>query len=499
MSREATGEASAVRQAWLARAITRVPVAFVGLNDDWRVMAANDAALDRLHVTEDALVGHDLWTALPGLAGTPVEELCRRVAATRTEGSTRIRLPDEPRWFDVDAMPVSGGLLVRFLDATARQQLERLARRDSLILASVSEGIYGLDADGRTTFINPAAERMLGYALSELLGADQHEVIHHSYADGSPYPREECAIHRALTSGVVQRSSEEVFWRKDRTALPVELVATPIIEDGAVSGAVITFSDISERQRAEHYRRQAYDLAAQQSAHQQALLELQEALQPPAPGVTEPQLGVCYLPAPGAAAGGDVYDWQLLPDGQVHLAVADVLGKGVGAAKDAIAVMHALRLLVLADIPLANVIRQADSLLGRAFPDLVATSVIGRYRPDTGRLLIADGGHPPPLLMHPDGSSQYLESEGRPIGWPEAGSEGVLETTVPPGGTVVFYTDGLVEGKRDIVRGLRNLAQLAGELRGLPPRSLAEALVSRVTERADHRDDTLCVVLHRGS
>ncbi len=132
-----------------------------------------------------------------------------------------------------------------------REQLQRLSRQNQLILESAGEGIYGLDPRGRATFVNPAASRMLGYGPDELVGRYQHGIVHHSHPDGSPYELKDCPIHASLRNGVAHTSSTEVFWRKDGTSFSVEYTSTPIREDGAVVGAVVVFSDITERRRTE--------------------------------------------------------------------------------------------------------------------------------------------------------------------------------------------------------------------------------------------------------
>ena len=130
-----------------------------------------------------------------------------------------------------------------------KENLERLIRQNQSILASAGEGIYGLDLDERTSFVNPAAERMLGYGPGELAGRHQHDIVSHLNAEGVPYPEDECPVHAALRDGDVHSSSDEVFRRKDGTTFPVEYVSTPIREGGTVVGAVVTFRDITERKR----------------------------------------------------------------------------------------------------------------------------------------------------------------------------------------------------------------------------------------------------------
>ena len=120
-----------------------------------------------------------------------------------------------------------------------------------LILSAAGEGIYGVDAEGLTTFVNPAAQRMLGFDAAELVGRPMHRTIHHSHADGTGYPDHACPIYAAFREGAIQRRSDEVFWRKDGTCFPVEYTSTPILHRGAIVGAVIVFRDISERLDAE--------------------------------------------------------------------------------------------------------------------------------------------------------------------------------------------------------------------------------------------------------
>lgn len=118
------------------------------------------------------------------------------------------------------------------------------------VLDDAAEGIYGLDARGFTTFVNPAAYRMTGWSAEDLKGHLQHSMVHHSRHDGSHYPVEECPIYKALREGVVQQRDDEVFWRKDGTCFPVAYTSTPVLRHGKPYGAVIVFCDITLRVQA---------------------------------------------------------------------------------------------------------------------------------------------------------------------------------------------------------------------------------------------------------
>jgi two-component system NtrC family sensor kinase len=133
----------------------------------------------------------------------------------------------------------------------AEGMLARLSHQNELILQSAGEGIYGVDLNGRATFLNPAASKMLGWEFEDIAREQAHAIIHHSKSDGAPYPQGDCLIYAAYRDGKTHHVTEEVFWRKDGTSFPVEYVSTPIMEDGAAVGAVVIFRDVTERKKAE--------------------------------------------------------------------------------------------------------------------------------------------------------------------------------------------------------------------------------------------------------
>ena len=150
----------------------------------------------------------------------------------------------------------------------AEEELERIRQRQQSILHSAGEGIFGLDLEGKATFVNPAGAEMLGWEVEELIGRSMHDLVHHTKPDGSPYPIDECPIYAALTDGSVHRVTDEVFWRKDGTSFPVEYTSTPLDEGGKVSGAVVVFADVTERRQVEEER--ARLLGAEQAARERA-------------------------------------------------------------------------------------------------------------------------------------------------------------------------------------------------------------------------------------
>jgi PAS domain S-box-containing protein len=359
------------------------------------------------------------------------------------------------------------------------------------VLANVADGIYGLDADGRVEFVNPAAVRMTGLAPEEQLGRDQHAVIHGRRPDGSPYPKQECPVWRALTTGRTVTAEQEVFWHRDGTAVPVELIAVPTVEDGAVTGVVVSFRDLTDRLAA---RRQAAELqrVTERAAAERALSDrLQQALLTPPPEPDHLQVAVRYRPAAhGAQVGGDWYDAFLQPDGATMLVIGDV----VGHDSDAAAAMGQLRglLRVLAydneEPPSATLSRAEHVARGLAVSTL-ATVVLARIErhPDvavagTRVLRWSNAGHLPPVLLAPDGTTSLLATRpdlmlGIDCDAPRADHTAEIDD----GHTLLLVTDGLVE-RRDagLDAGLATLRAALRDLGETPLEELCDTLLARM-------------------
>jgi PAS domain S-box-containing protein len=161
------------------------------------------------------------------------------------------------RWIEWRSFPSPDSSLIfaAARDITARKQAEGELRASKdqfrLLLDSTAEAIYGLDMNGDCTFCNPACLRLLGYSRpEELIGRNMHWLIHHSHADGTPFPVETCRIFQAFQRGEGTHVDDEVLWRADGTSFPAEYWSYPQYRDGAIVGAVVTFVDISERTQA---------------------------------------------------------------------------------------------------------------------------------------------------------------------------------------------------------------------------------------------------------
>jgi len=229
------------------------------------ILASNEVAAARFGRSLEQMVDESFYDILP--AGPAASMKARIAEIIRTKKPAHYEEEREGKIIDHNLYPVLGSkgeisrIAIFSRDITIRKWVEdvseQLGRRNELILKAAGEGIYGLDKKGKTTFVNPAAARMLGYDPEDLVGQYHHELVHHSRPDGKPYPNEECLVHAAFMDGTVHTNvDDEVFWRKDGTSFPVEYTSTPIIEDGRILGAVVTFQDITDRKRLEKVLRQ---------------------------------------------------------------------------------------------------------------------------------------------------------------------------------------------------------------------------------------------------
>lgn len=139
----------------------------------------------------------------------------------------------------------------------AKAAKSRLERQHELILNSVADGIYGVDMQGDSTFVNRAMERLTGWTSADLIGRNQHELLHHTRPDGTPFPGCECPVYHTFRDSTPRFVADDVFWNKRGEPIPVEYTSTPIRDDrGRTVGSVVVFRDISERKQAEEEARQ---------------------------------------------------------------------------------------------------------------------------------------------------------------------------------------------------------------------------------------------------
>jgi PAS domain S-box-containing protein len=198
-----------------------------------------------------------------------VEEAIQKVLAGGTDYAAQYRLvrPDGTIcWIEAYGVVVRGdssthmlGMGVEVTNLRKAQQSGRESEEKYLLLLnSTAEGIYGLDQDERCTFCNPACLRLLGYqAPEDLLGKNMHALVHHTRADGTPYPKEECSIYVGIREQKAIYLPDEVLWRADGTYFQVDYWSFPMYKSGTLVGSVVTFIDISGRKRSEQALRES--------------------------------------------------------------------------------------------------------------------------------------------------------------------------------------------------------------------------------------------------
>src|SRR6266481_4352566 len=141
-------------------------------------------------------------------------------------------------------------------DITERKHAEEALRESEdklrLLLDSTAEAIYGIDLEHRCTFCNPACLRTLGYEhVDEVLGKNMHNLLHHTRADGTLFPVEECRVHRVTQTGEGIHADDEVLWRANGTSFPAEYWSYPQRRGRVLVGAVVAFTDITQRKLGE--------------------------------------------------------------------------------------------------------------------------------------------------------------------------------------------------------------------------------------------------------
>lgn len=233
-------------------------------------------------------------------------------------------------------------------------------------------------------------------------------------------------------------------------------------------------------------------------AHGRILRQLEDALRPPPVRVPGLEMAVHYEPAEKhAPTGGDLYDWFVLPDGTVHITVVDALGHGLTSTRSALNVTHAVRTLALEGHPLESIVARTDEVLATFDHELMATVQLVRLDPASGELVLANGSHPPALLVRENGDSSLLEVRGRGIGFPLPGSERLLRDRLGPGDLLLLYTDGLTESRRDPREGEQRLARAARRYRHRSIEEVPAAIAAEMHTVILHPDDTVALAVRR--
>jgi PAS domain S-box-containing protein len=240
---------------------------FFNVNLDLLCIADTDGYFRRINKSWESILGYRMED-LEGarfLDFVHPEDLDATLAAIGTlrEGGDVLnfvnryrRLDGSYRWLEWRSSPYGSLIYAAARDITGRMKYEEELRESEnkfrLLLNSTAEAIYGIDLNGLCTFCNHSCLSMLSYeSEEELLGRNMHDLIHHSFPDGRPFPVEECRILKAFRAGEGTHVDDEVLWRKDGSFFEAEYWSYPQFMEGRIVGAVVTFVDITERKKTE--------------------------------------------------------------------------------------------------------------------------------------------------------------------------------------------------------------------------------------------------------
>jgi PAS domain S-box-containing protein len=202
----------------------------------------------------------------------PVHELLKYLRSPPYEKYGQFTLMDALKkyryWILFDLISICILVAMTMLAVRLNRELkfskQRLEQQHSLILNSVADGIYGVDINGKSTFVNKAMERITGWRADKIIGKDQHELLHHTKESGEPHPAYDCPVYKTFHDNKPRFIEDDIFWKSDGSSFPVEYSSTPLKdENDNTIGSVVVFRDITERKQAEeqaskHHRELAH-------------------------------------------------------------------------------------------------------------------------------------------------------------------------------------------------------------------------------------------------
>ncbi|WP_245794300.1 SpoIIE family protein phosphatase [Geodermatophilus nigrescens] len=530
------------------RVLEAMPSGFLSLDREWRFTMLNAAAEHLLGHPRGSLIGRTIWEAFPATVGNEFEAGYRTAVETQQPQTLEAYYPAPlDAWYDVLCWPTPEGLSLYFADVTARKRATELAERAAGRLALlVQVNTILVEA----TDVNASVARLprlLVPALADgcivtLLDEDGHprdigswhveagsrEVLQRHAAVRQDVLSVTSAVARVLVTGeVVRRSRAE-----ELAALPPgearDLLATTAVQEAVVLpvrgrdrvlGALTLFRDAGRRQDVDD-ELTARDIAQRTglvldnarlaAAQERIAVEFQRTLLTRPPEPDHAQIVVRYVPASEAArVGGDWYDAFMQPSGATMLVIGDVVGHDVTAAAAMAQLRGLLRgIATFSDAGPAEALAGLESSMALLEVHTLATAAVARLEQtaeewDRGvtRLVWANAGHPPPLVVEPGQRPYFLQGERADLLLGVRTGVDRAERTVvlPRGTTVLFFTDGLFE-RRDspLDEGMTRLQQAAAQLAERPLDELCDGLISQLVHgRPDDDVAVVAVRLHR--
>ncbi|MFD0663672.1 SpoIIE family protein phosphatase [Thermocatellispora tengchongensis] len=507
-----TTESRAARES-VSRALRYMSDAFLAVDREWRVIFVNLDAQRLLGGADPH--GRVLWE-LPAAQVPELREACLRAASERTPASFDAQWPTDGRWYHIRLVPVPDGLTLYLADVTERRMreaereaAERAAAERAAWLQELTRA-FGEAVTAREV-VAIVAEWVLpafgarGLAILTLDDDRLHVAGSSGYGPGSldEFEGRELAAGSPLADAIRSRlpifigSRAEYRRRYPHSAYPVGIggmrawALLPLIVPGRAMGACMIAFHRPHRFTSDERTlltalsglvAQALSRARMYDTEHNRAQELQRLLLPrDLPSLSGVTAAARYLPAGTTPVGGDWYDIIPLSSERVALVIGDVMGHGLAEAATMGRLRTAVRTLAELDLPPDELLAHLNDLVNDLGDDFYVTCLYAVYDPTSGECAMVSAGHPPPLLVHPDGTVQALDlAPDPPLGAAEPPLS-MVELELPEGSVLALYTDGLVESSaRDVDAGT---AELARRLAGVPPvpREL-DRLCASVTE-----------------
>ncbi|MFD3533835.1 SpoIIE family protein phosphatase [Streptomyces sp. NPDC058664] len=522
---------------------TQSPIGLALLGPDLRFLRVNDALARMNGVAAAEHVGRRLTQVVPGVNADSLEALMRQVLESghavvdaRRVGRTPAD-PERDHIWSCSYAPLidrtdrrSLGLIASLVDITESQEAHsevELARHRFALLAEAGARI------GTTLDLKQTAEEAVRFLVPQLADSADVQMLESVLEPDDPAASTRGVLRRlaarfpdptAPTSVLVpgqtfQIPLNSVYEQAVARGRPTDLYTSdipelftdprtealrtyfatrigsarlvPLVARGKVLGAV-TVTRLRTREPFdaqdcvvidEIVARAALNIdnARLYTTQREAALTLQRSLTNSAlPVVTGLELTGRYLPASAHDVGGDWFDAIALPGGRTGLVIGDVMGHGIHAAAVMGQLRTAVRTLARHDIPPARMLSSLDAVVADLGEDTMATCVYAVHDPATGGWVIARAGHLPPAVATPDGTVSFLDGPpGTPLGT-GAHDFGTEEVSLPPGGLLVLYTDGLIEARdRDLDEGMRQLGRALRHL-DRPLDTLCDEILGRL-------------------
>jgi PAS domain S-box-containing protein len=527
----------------LVRMLDAMPAAFCLLDREWRFRYINAQAERLMGGPRVEFLGRTVAEAFPETVGGVFDDALRAAMRSGEPISFEAASPSEPfeRWVEVRAWPEPGGLAVHFLDVTDRVRAEEAARRATArtaLLASVTAELSGaldgesalgrlaqlvvptladgcivtvVDREGRARDIGswhrdpqrrPLLERYTEIRLDTLPLASPVGLALHS---GTSATEAVTAVLDLMppgpARGILQALGPETAVV---VPLPAEERTVGVLTLYQDPGRDVADDDLETLQQVAVHAGRAIERVHRQSQQAQLAEALQRSLLTDPPEIAHATVVVRYVPAAEAArVGGDWYDAFLQRDGSAVVVIGDVVGHDTAAAASMGQLRGLLRGIAhYSGAGPAEVLRGLDEAISDMHTDTLATAAVARFeRADAEggwtRLRWANAGHPPPLVLEPDGNVTVLGASfgDLMLGVDPAAQRCESVTTLRSGSVVLLYSDGLVERRGSTIdEGTDRLVQNLRALATRPLHDLCDALLRQMLHGTPEDDVALVAV-----